>query len=271
MKQFYIVGFPVKHSLSPSIFNQIFRLLKIDASYSFKEIENEDAFQNFIDNIDNNILGFNVSLPHKEWIYKNVDCIDSSAKLIQSINCVKIINSKLIGYNTDLYGFDQLIKFNDINFDNKNILILGNGGAARAVMHSLAKNYQNDIYIWGRDKKKVDNLVSDASSIFNTIKIKRYKNSIENPWIVINCISFNIDKSSINSILSYLPTSNIDLIIDINYFKTPLMEAFKLKKSKIVLGKDMLIFQALKSFNIWFDDKYSGLISHKKIKEIVFK
>ena len=112
----------------------------------------------FINNRNEKLIGFNLTLPFKELIYDYIDNIHTSAQLVRSINCIKIDNSKLFGYNTDKFGFKKLIDINKIDFAHRNILVLGNGGSARTILHHLIENYDNDIFVWGRNNKKVDDL-----------------------------------------------------------------------------------------------------------------
>ena len=263
MKYIYLIGKNIQYSLSPKIFNYIFKELKLDVSYQLKEFNDQNACKSFLSNerTNNRLLGFNVTIPYKEFIYTMIDKIKGNVNIIKSINCVKNDNAKYIGYNTDEYGFLKMIKNNNINLKNKNILILGYGGVAKTVAYSLLSQNVKNIYIWGRDDQKTKNFIFQ-----NNNKIIVHKKTIHNNYIVINCTPININEDSINNILGYIPISNIELMLDLNYIQTLFMKKLVDSKCNLITGIDMLIYQALKTVDILFDHKYSNQINYENLK-----
>ena len=139
MKKFKVVGFPISQSKSPALFKYIFKSLKIKAEYSAKEIKNSSDLKKFINQCRQSkyIGGSNITMPYKEKISSLIDCCDNIAKLTNSINCIKINDNKILGYNNDYYGFEKLIAINNINLKNTNNIILGSGGSARTIILNL--------------------------------------------------------------------------------------------------------------------------------------
>ena len=157
-----------------------------------------------------------------------------------------------------------MIKNLNLNLNDYNFLILGNGGVALTITHTLLNYSNNDILIWGRNKKNVEKFINE----FSNHRINFLKKNIDKPLIVINCISINIDKESINTILSNISLNNIKLFMDLNYVDTELSLKLKNDKIDVVLGIDMFIYQALKTFEIWFGKHNS---SYNDIKRLLDK
>ena len=134
MKNFIVIGNPIDQSLSPDLHNWIFKKLKINAFYN-KILCNEIDIISQIKN--DKINGINVTLPFKETIINFVDEINLRVKSIGSVNCIVKNKNKLIGYNTDWYGFSKLINNNKVDIQNKEVIVIGAGGVSRAVIFSL--------------------------------------------------------------------------------------------------------------------------------------
>ncbi|MBP6624291.1 MAG: shikimate dehydrogenase [Chitinophagaceae bacterium] len=136
MKKFGLIGYPLGHSFSKSYFEEKFAEQHIEASYDnfpLKELNEIPALIQL-----NQIQGFNVTIPYKEKIIQYLDEIDEVAKLIGAVNCVQIKEGRLIGYNTDVIGFElSLMK---IMQQPIQALVFGTGGSAQAVKFVLRKH-----------------------------------------------------------------------------------------------------------------------------------
>ena len=130
MKNFYVIGNNVSKSKSPLLFKYIFNKLNISANYSYMEIQNFGDLDLFIKKKYNDICGLNITIPFKKYISKYCNEIDQSASDLDSINCIDFSNDKIIGYNTDIYGFLNLLKINKVSIQDLNILVLGSGGSS---------------------------------------------------------------------------------------------------------------------------------------------
>lgn len=242
MKRFSVIGENINYSLSPLIHNKIFNKLNIDANYN---ILNISSIYREIAKL-RQLSGFNVTIPYKETIINYCDYIDNDAKDIKAINCVKIVNNKLYGYNTDVYGFFMLLKENNVNINsNTNVLIIGAGGAAKAVNYCLRKHFDSKITITNRtinNTKRITNNILDFSEIDEYIELFD---------IVINCTSVGVKKY--DSPINVSKIKERSLFIDVNYQRNlKFLNDAKSLGAHTINGYDMLLYQAKKSFEIWF-------------------
>ncbi|MEG1838038.1 MAG: shikimate dehydrogenase [Bacteroidaceae bacterium] len=139
MQKYGLIGYPLKHSFSINYFNEKFQSEGIDAVYQNFEIDSIDKLILVIEE-NPGLVGLNVTIPYKEQVIPYLDEIDKDARAIGAVNVIKIIRQKgkvkLIGYNSDIIGFTQSISPLLKNHHRK-ALILGTGGASKAVLHGL--------------------------------------------------------------------------------------------------------------------------------------
>ncbi|HTA63270.1 MAG TPA: shikimate dehydrogenase, partial [Bacteroidia bacterium] len=150
MKQLGLIGYPLSHSFSKKYFDEKFQKLgRTDFSFSVFSMENVNQFPALI-NEHKNLIGLSVTIPHKETVIPFLDEVDEVAKEIGAVNCIKIANGKLKGYNTDTLGFKQSLRpFLDVN--HTKALVFGTGGAAKAVAYTL-KKLNIDVWFVSRQK-----------------------------------------------------------------------------------------------------------------------
>jgi len=262
MKTFYIVGNPVNHSLSPKLFQYIFNILNINAKYLSYQASSMNYLMTLFRNETCNISGLNITMPYKIEVYNRLNNHDTLSEKIKSTNCIKNLNNKLVGYNTDYYGFTKM--FTNININQNDILILGNGGLAQTVVHSLLDNTENKIYVWGRNNNNLNKFIN----IFNSKRVQGYSQNIKTS-VIINCLPINMIECDIDSIIDKVLPEKLELFIDLNYIETLFTQKLSNKNYNVIFGLDMFIFQALKSFDIWFDNKYHDKITHEEIKNLL--
>jgi shikimate dehydrogenase len=139
MKKFGLIGYPLEHSFSKFYFTEKFKKEGIQATYENFSLTNIDNLKTILS--QNKVDGFNVTIPYKESIIHLLDDIDSEAKIVGAVNCVKISNNQLIGYNTDIIGFEKsFLSFISAIQTPKKALVFGTGGANKAVVHILKKH-----------------------------------------------------------------------------------------------------------------------------------
>ena len=133
--EFYgLLGEKLGHSLSPKINKIILERNNTEGSYKLFEIPKE-RIGDFVEAIKLlKVKGFNVTIPYKETILKYLDYISSEAEKIGAVNTVMLKDNKLYGYNTDYFGIDIMLKNKGIDIENKVAVILGSGGACKAVI-----------------------------------------------------------------------------------------------------------------------------------------
>ena len=262
MKKFYVIGNPISHSLSPKIFDYFFNTLKINAQYSSKCIKDRQEFISFIKATKNDTSGYNITSPYKGIAYEVVDDIDKSAIKNGSVNCIKVLHNKLIGYNTDEYGFSTMLDLNMIKLDKKNILILGYGKAAEIIVDYISKSTKSNLLIHGRNEKKIKLFINR----FSNKNIQIFDNHFAEVDIIINCLSTKIKNKDFNLLLNSLSSYVVDVFIDLNYININLDQILV---KKYISGIDMLIYQAYKSFNIWFNNRYQNELNFLEIKKAI--
>lgn len=270
-KLYCLIGDPIEKSLSPAIHNSIFKELKEDSIYiafNIKKENLEDAINGFkvLD-----IKGFNVTIPYKKEIIKHLDDISPVAEIIGAVNTVKNENGKLIGYNTDGGGFLKTLYDNNINIKNKNILILGAGGAAYGIAVSLAKSGVGKIHLNNRNLHNAISLEKKIKLINSEIEINVGDLNLEhvdkkNIDIIINSTSVGMYPMEDLSPIELNGFSRDAIIYDIVYKpkKTKLIKDGIAKGCRTFGGISMLLNQAILSQEIW-------LSSDKKINTKIVK
>ena len=155
--EFYgLLGEKLSHSLSPKINKIILEENNNEGAYKLFEIP-KDKLDNFVEAVKLlKIKGFNVTIPYKESIIKYLDCISDEATRIGAVNTVMLKDNKLYGYNTDYFGIEVMIKSKNINVKNKTAVILGSGGACKAVLTYLLDNGVEKIYIASRTPENIN-------------------------------------------------------------------------------------------------------------------
>jgi shikimate dehydrogenase len=244
---FGLIGYPLSHSFSQKYFRDKFETEQIKGvDYLNFQLLHIEELQRVIEN--NPLLnGFNVTIPYKEKILKFLNEIDTDAEQIGAVNTVKFIHTSkgkiLKGYNTDFYGFHTSLK-KIMNGDEKKALVLGYGGAAKAVIYAL-KKMDIEVYIASRN-----NLSITGSLIYEQIN-QKFLNEID---IIVNTTPLgmwpNVDKyPEINYHWIHINTIAYDLIY--NPEKTMFLKLCENNGAIIKNGYEMLILQAEKAWEIF--------------------
>ena len=257
-KTYAVIGDPIDHSLSPGIHNSAFRDLDLDCTYiAYRIPKNElsyglDALKKI------KISGFNVTIPHKIDIMKFLDESDENSKLIGASNTVKNQNETLTGYNTDMQGFLEPIIHRELDIKNSNILLYGAGGAARAIVVAFAKQNAKKITIVNRTLEVGKNL----EELGKKVGLNSEATNFENFKVNENKYDFIINSTSIGMKNEDFPIPEglIDensIVYDIVYkpINTDLIKKAKNANAAIIYGYEMLLGQAVKSFEIWTGKK----------------
>jgi shikimate dehydrogenase len=239
-----IIGYPLDWTLSPKLHNFMFNHHKIKGEY-IKIIIPPKSLKDRLKSIkEENFQGLNITIPFKEKIMEHIDETDLSATAIDAVNTILFINDKLFGFNTDIYGFEKSLDFHDLKINDKNIILLGTGGAAKACAFTIAKNNPNNFIIAGREVRKTEHFARQFGA--EPLLIKNLKKIIGNADILINAtpIGFNnlIDKMKENSV----------------YYDLKYKENLKNTRGvKMINGLTMLIYQGIESFYIWTGKRIS--------------
>ncbi len=241
MKKFGLIGYPLSHSFSKSFFDKKFdRENILDAEYQNYPLEKIEDFPALIENIKD-LKGLNVTTPYKESIIPYLTELDETAKAIGAVNTIKFMNGKLIGYNTDAWGFAKSL-LGMAHANMKTAIIIGDGGAAKAVKYVLGRigiSYKTV----NRTKKEntltfeelSDELISSTKLFIQTTPIGTFPNVNEMPPFPMNAI--NSSHKAID--LIYNPEESLFL------------KSMKEKGATTKNGSEMLQAQALEAWKIW--------------------
>jgi len=250
MKKYFVIGNPISHSLSPKLHNYWLQQYNINAVYEKIKLE-ENEIENFILKIKNQeINGCNVTVPFKKTVIPFLDKLSLEAEQTQSVNTICFDNGDLVGYNTDIGGFQKALNKLDYKVKNKKILILGAGGVVPSIIFALKKMEVSKITVSNRTYKKAQNLKSQ----FNKIDIINW-GEIPEFDIIINATSLGLNNETIN-----LNTSNIGdgkLFYDVIYnpSETNFLKDGKKLGNQTENGKFMFIYQAFEAFKLWHDQE----------------
>jgi shikimate dehydrogenase len=266
-KLFAILGYPVTHSFSPIIQNKWFEKEHLNSVYLPFESKGYELEGTIKSLRELKFSGFNITLPYKTEALKHIDVIDKFAEKIGSINTVVINDNKLYGYNTDYLGFAKDLEEKKIIVKNKNIIVIGAGGAARAIVAALKAGKAKNVYIANRTLDKATKLAREFK--VKSIDIKNVKDILGDANLLVNCSSCGMGKDD------KLPFSFVRIktgltVYDLIYNKkTPFVKFAKINKLKIFTGEGMLIWQGAYAFKLWMGKFPDIKIAQKILKKFL--
>ncbi|WP_099158573.1 shikimate dehydrogenase [Virgibacillus ndiopensis] len=257
--QFALIGYPIKHSLSPWIHEQFLKKSGLKGSYSIMEINPDDSFDEKITEIKKSqINGFNVTVPYKKRIIPFLDELDEQAREIGAVNTVVYRNGKWIGYNTDGSGYVRAFenKYPEVLSNPKNnILLIGAGGAARGIYHALTTTGCHHVDIANRTKSSAVEIARLKKEPTKTafLTMGEVRQNFDYYDVVIQTTSVGMKPNQDKCIVHVNRVKPNSIISDIVY--QPIMTTF-LKQTerlgaRIHFGHTMLLYQAQYAFEIW--------------------
>ena len=251
-----VIGNPVKHSLSPVILNAAFREAKINWVYTAFETP-EEKLADAIGGIRAlGIAGLSVTMPHKAKVCSLLDEISDSAQTLNAVNCIVNDAGKLEGHNTDGDGFLDAVK-HDAGLDvaGKKVLVVGSGGSARSIIHSLGKAGAAEIAVINRTKKKALDALELAGPVGRYVEETEIPEVVSEANLVVNATPIGMLDTDDTANFPIEPNlfSKGQLAIDLIYhpISTPWMEALRDLEVEAHGGLSMLIFQAARAFKLW--------------------
>jgi shikimate dehydrogenase len=255
IKTYCIIGDPIEHSLSPAMHNAAFNFLKLRSTYIAYRVAYSELAASICSLKEVRLAGFNVTIPHKTRILKYIDVLDRVASKAGAVNTVQNVDGVLYGYNTDVGGFLRPLAKRGINLNGLNVLLLGAGGAARAVVVALSSKTENlKISIANRNRDRAKEL----AKIGNTLGANCESFSLQDVQLlsyradmIVNTLPLGMynEKSIID--VQYIPSDSI--VYDVVYrpVLTELLKNAKQAGATLVYGYEMLLEQGAESFQIW--------------------
>jgi shikimate dehydrogenase len=247
MKKFLVIGNPIEHSLSPTLHNYWIKNNGIDATYEKQKLDESELEQIIEDIKKEKINGVNVTVPFKKAIIPFLDELSVEAEKTQSVNTLYLKNKKIVGYNTDIIGFETSIEKTKYDLVNKKVLILGAGGVVPSIIFALNKMKVSKIIISNRTKEKAQNLKKN----FKNVELVEW-GEVPNFDMIINATSIGL-KEDDNIKLNFSLISGNKFFYDVIYNpkETNFLKIGKKLGNKTLNGKLMFIHQGLAAFKIW--------------------
>lgn len=255
-----IIGWPVSHSRSPLIHNYWIAKYGLSGNYSRLPIDPADNFETKIrDLVDQDYQGANVTIPHKEAAFAVSDELDSMAQKLGAVNLLSFEAGKIIGRNTDGYGFMAHLeaaasRYFNSDFKKKPVCLLGAGGATRAILAALADHGFELIHLCNRTRARAEEIAHlGAPSQVNIFDWEHRDLALEDAGLLINTTSLGMAGGlALDICLKGL--SDDAIVYDIIYtpLETDLLKQAKARELLALDGLGMLLHQAVPSFEVWF-------------------
>lgn len=242
MERYGLIGKRLDYSFSKRFFDEKFQREEIQGTYQNIELPNEEEVKRFLKEEAAVFNGLNVTIPYKRTVISSLDKLSEEAKVIGAVNTIKVESGKLIGYNTDAYGFQKSIKPFLRNVHER-ALILGTGGASMAVEYVL-RNLGIDVYYLSRTPRGESEFGYDQA---NEIMMNSFK-------LIVNCTPIgtfpNIDEQPAIPI-KFVGEDHLVIDLIYNPEQTKLLRIANEHGADTMNGLSMLQHQALKAWEIW--------------------
>ncbi|MBS7641656.1 shikimate dehydrogenase [Candidatus Bathyarchaeota archaeon] len=253
-----VIGYPIEHSLSPIIHNAAIDALGINAVYVAFHIKPSMLKEAVHGMKALGIKGFNVTMPFKNEIISYLDKLDEEAALVESVNTVVETDGAFVGYTTDGIGAFETLRSIVNNFDGLHIVVIGAGGAARALVYRLSM-IPCRITILNRTVEKAKTVAGKFSSLTSNAKITYGSLSDSDQRMIIPKADIIVNATPVGMTIPGYPISPslIDrshVVFDMIYWptETQLLREARLRGAITINGLPMLVYQAAYSFKLWF-------------------
>lgn len=247
MEKYGLIGYPLGHSFSISYFNQMFQDEGIDAVYENFEIPTIDALPEVLDS-NPNLRGLNVTIPYKEKVLPFLDSVSPEARAIGAVNVIRVThegnNVKLKGYNSDVIGFTKSIESMLDKKWHKKALILGTGGASKAIDYGLRNLGLETVFV-----SRYERPGTIQYSTITPEVIQEYN-------VVVNCTPMGMyPKTEVCPLLPYEAMDQHTILYDLIYNpdETKFMKQGKKYGAQTKNGLEMLLLQAFASWEFWHE------------------
>lgn len=249
MKQVFLLGYPIAHSLSPAMHNAALRAMGLDWQYSLLEIQSDGLPETVARLREETCIGANVTIPHKEAVVEWLDELGASARDVRAVNTIVKRNGRLIGENTDSVGFLQAL--GDVPFDPRDAhtVILGAGGAARGIAFALGQAGAASLVILNRTLARAQELAQELRLCFPRLVVFTGLDAGQpDADLVVNSLPVSAPFD-----LSSLRLSPQAVAFDLTYHldQTPFMRQAKRAGARAVNGLGMLVYQGAASLGLW--------------------
>ena len=247
MSEVFLIGHPVGHSLSPAIHNAAFKALGLPHSYSLRDVLPEKLAEAVGALRGETALGANITVPHKQQAMRLVDELGEEARVIGAVNTIARKGSRLVGHNTDAYGFERAM---DAVPAPQRVLLLGAGGAARACLHVLLR-LGHDVTIANRTRPRAEDLAQVMVVEGRRARVVEWPAEGQGLQadVVVNATSLGLHGEDPLAGIA-LPGAVVDIVAIAG--GTPLVRRARQAQDVIVVdGQSTLLHQAVRAFELW--------------------
>ncbi len=251
-----VMGWPVAHSLSPRLHGYWLRHYGIDGAYVPLPVRPERLGSALRALPDLGFAGCNLTVPHKEAALGALDEIAEDASRIGAVNTILVrADGSLYGWNTDIEGFAQslIAALPEWSIAGKHAVVLGAGGAARAVVAAVQNLGAEEVVILNRTRERAEALATDLGEAIRPLSWERRSEALSQAALLINTTTLGmLGKPPLSIDLAPLPTDAV--VADIVYapLETPLLAEARRRGHGVVDGLGMLLYQAVPGFEAWF-------------------
>lgn len=266
-----LIGCPVEHTLSPIIHNTIASDKGDNLVYVPFHVE-EDEVENAIKGAYAlSIKGLNVTVPHKSAVIPFLKDIDPLAKKIGAVNTLVRVEGGYKGYNTDMTGLKRAMEKEDIAIEGKPVILLGAGGASRAVAFLLVSQKAKQVYILNRSLEKAQSVADEVNRAMNTDIVKAmsldgYKELPNDKYLCVQGTSVGLHPNSDAVVIEDEKFYQmLDTAVDIIYkpAETKFMKLCKSAGVKVCNGLGMLLYQGVDAYELWNNTKVDDALCDK--------
>ena len=256
MKRACVIGWPVEHSRSPLIHRYWLKLYKIDGAYEKEAVRPEDLAR-FLGSLkDRGYAGANVTLPHKEAALRLAIIADEAARAIGAANTLWLDDAfRLNASNSDAYGFVANLDAGAPHWNDgrKPVMVLGAGGAARAIVHGLLAEGATRVVLTNRTRGRAEALAGAFGPAVTVVDWTKRDRALSDCSLLVNATSLGMTgKEPLNIDLTFLPPDAVVTDIVYSPLETPLLAAARARGNRTVDGLGMLLHQAVPGFERWF-------------------
>jgi shikimate dehydrogenase len=257
-----LIGHPIGHTFSPLLHNTAFELLGLDYTYLAFDVHPQYLELALRGVLALGISGANVTIPHKENIMRFLDEVAGEASLIGAVNTIVNEGERLIGYNTDAFGFVESLKSYKDELQDQIVSVIGAGGGAKAVVYGLVKSFRPKmINIVHRNPERVESFRKYIKDMLNFNHVKTVElfsgdlgEQLAQSKLIVNATPVGMSPKERESVIDAEEVfGDQQIVYDLIYnpLETKLLRVAKRRGARTINGLDMFIYQGAKSFEIW--------------------
>lgn len=271
-----LFGNPVEHTLSPVIHNTLAAALGHNLVYVPFKVEETDVKAAVEAVKALNLLGVNVTVPHKSAVMEYLDEVDDLAAKIGAVNTIVPTEGGLKGYNTDMPGLYRAMQSEGIEVKDASVVILGAGGAARAVAMLCAANHAKEVYILNRSYEKALAVANEVNEQFEQdimipMDIKNYRELPKKSYIAIQATSVGLYPNCNDVVIedeAFYQMMDIGVDLIYNPEKTRFMQLIEEQGKKAMNGLKMLLYQGIIAYELWNDCQVTDELAEEVLKKM---